>query len=217
MSTPLEMYHLNTLESAKKALEANFFEASVHTSLTGAEEYLLKTILPQGPYKSVGFGGSASLGASNLVAKLKATEGLEVIDRNDSSLTPEQRIQYSRQTLLVDFFVASTNALTLDGQLINVDRFGNRVAAMAFGPSKVALLVGRNKIVADTHAGLARAKNVAAGMNAIRLNLETPCSKTGKCHDCRVDNRLCGQVLITQRSFPKGRIHVLLINQDLGF
>jgi hypothetical protein len=123
----------------------------------------------------------------------------------------------SRQTLLTDLFIASSNAVTAEGELINIDKFGNRVAAITFGPKKVALLVGRNKITSDTHSGIARAKNIAASINALRLNADTPCSKTGKCHNCKAPSRLCGATVISQRSFPPGRIHVLLINQDLGF
>ncbi|MDR0622043.1 MAG: lactate utilization protein [Deltaproteobacteria bacterium] len=217
MSTPQEIYHSLKLEAVKKALEGNFFQASVHDSLEGAEEYLIKTIVPAGPYASVGFGGSATVGASGLLPKLRAVPGLTVIDRNDASQPPERRAELTRETMLVELYVASVNALTLDGQLVNIDKFGNRVAAIAYGPKKVALFVGRNKIVPDIHAALARAIAPAAAMNSIRLGLETPCAKTGKCHDCRGASRICGVTSITQRSFPEGRIHVLLINQDLGF
>ncbi|MDR1676862.1 MAG: lactate utilization protein [Deltaproteobacteria bacterium] len=217
MSTPQETYYTHKLEGVKKALEANFFEASIHQTLEEAEDYLIKTIIPEGALKSVGFGGSATVSASGLLAKLRAIPDFEVIDRNDPSLSPELRADYNRRTLLLDLFVASTNALTQDGQLVNTDKFGNRVAAIAFGPKKVALLVGRNKIAPDIHAAMTRTKATAASMNAIRLGFDTPCAKTAKCHDCKGQNRLCGVTVITQRSFPVGRIHVLLINQDLGF
>jgi hypothetical protein len=143
--------------------------------------------------------------------------GLEVIDRNDPALSPETRAEYNRKTLLLDLFVASSNAVSYDGQLVNIDKFGNRVAALSFGPKKVALIVGRNKIAADVHAAMARAKTMAASMNAIRLGQDTPCAKTAKCYDCKGANRLCGITVISQRSFPQGRIHVLLVNQELGF
>jgi hypothetical protein len=217
MATPQEIYHLNRLEEVRKALEANFFAATVHGTLEEAEDHLARAIVPEGPYVSVGFGGSATVGSSGLLAKLRAVPGLEVIDRNDPSLPPEIRAEYSRRTLLLDLFVASANAVTQDGQLVNIDKFGNRVEAMAFGPKKVALLVGRNKIVPDLHAALARAKATAASMNAIRLGQDTPCAKMAKCFDCKGQNRLCGVTAITQRSFPAGRVHVLLIGQDLGF
>jgi hypothetical protein len=217
MPTPQELHHQVLLEHVKKALEDNFFESSVHRDLGAAEDYLISIVLPGGPYKSVGFGGSATLAGSKLLDKLRAVPGLEVVDRNDPSQPAEKRSELSRQTLLLDLFVASSNALTYDGQLINIDKFGNRVAALTFGPKKVALLVGRNKIVPDIRAGLHRAKATAASMNAIRLAQDTPCAKTAKCFDCKGASRLCGTTVITQRSFPQGRIHVLLINEDLGF
>ncbi|MDR2302134.1 MAG: lactate utilization protein [Deltaproteobacteria bacterium] len=244
MTTPVETYYHNQLEAVKKALEANFFEASIHESLEAAEDFLIKNIVfskpaqgeapsgspaptspnfvitgvdPSGPYSSVGFGGSATVASSNLLKKLRAVPNLEVIDRNDASLPPEVRSDLTRKSMLVDLFIASSNALTMDGKLVNIDKFGNRVAAITYGPKKVALFVGRNKIVADVHAGITRSKNIAAAMNALRLNVDTPCSKTAKCHDCKGSNRICGITVINDRSFPPGRIHVLLINQDLGF
>jgi hypothetical protein len=215
MVTPVDSYNQIRLEEVKKALEANFFEATIHQTLTEAQDYIINKIVPG--HSSVGFGGSTTLASSGLLEKLKAISNLKVIDRNDTSQPPEIRQELSRQTLLTDLFIASSNAVTSDGELVNIDKFGNRVAAIAFGPKKVALLVGRNKITADTHAGIYRVKNVAAPINALRLNTQTPCAKTGKCHNCKSQTRLCGVTVITQRSFPPGRIHVLLINQDLGF
>jgi hypothetical protein len=217
MATPLENYHLVRLERASKALTDNFFEATIHQSLAEAEDHVLGTIVPAASPRSVGFGGSATLASSQLVSRLKAVPGLEVIDRNDPSFPPEVRAELSRKTLLCDLFVCSSNAVTIDGELVNIDKFGNRVAALTFGPLKVALLVGRNKIVGDVHQGIHRAKSVAAAANAIRLSIDTPCAKTAKCFDCKGPTRLCGTTVITSRSFPAGRIHVLLINQDLGF
>jgi hypothetical protein len=217
VTTPQEKYHQNRLEQVKAALEANYFAASIHQTLSEAADHLIKTIIPEGPYKSVGFGGSATVAGSGLLQKLGAVPALEIIDRNDASLTPEKRTELSRQSLLVDLFVASSNALTLDGQLVNIDKFGNRVAALTFGPKKVALFVGRNKIVVDEKEAISRAKGTAAAMNALRLGQETPCAKKAKCFDCKAENRLCGISVITHRSFPKGRIHVLLVNEDLGF
>ncbi|MDR1050427.1 MAG: lactate utilization protein [Deltaproteobacteria bacterium] len=217
MATPQETFHQTRLKIVAESLKANFFEATAHETLKDAEDHLLDAIIPSGPYVSVGFGGSATVAGSRLLPRLGAANDLKIVDRNDPGLTADERLEASRRTLLVDLFVASSNAVTLDGQLVNVDKFGNRVAAMAFGPRKVALLIGRNKIVEDASAGLRRSKDAAASMNALRLGQDTPCARTAKCHDCRGQNRLCGVVSITQKSFPPGRIHVLLINEDLGF
>ncbi|MDR1545259.1 MAG: lactate utilization protein, partial [Deltaproteobacteria bacterium] len=186
-------------------------------TLAEAEEHVLGALRLQFGAKSAGFGGSATLAASNLTARLKALPDFEVIDRNDPALSPPERQELSRRTLLTDLFVCSVNALTVDGELVNIDKFGNRVAALSFGPKNVAVLVGRNKIVDNLPAALARAKNQAAALNALRLGMNTPCAKTFACHDCRGAERLCGVTVVTHRSCPDGRIHVLLINQDLGF
>ena len=217
VATPIETYTLVRLERVQKALQDNFFEATIHQTLTEAEDHVLNVILPAQKAASVGFGGSATVAASNLLARLKAVEGLKVIDRNDPSLSPEGREELSRQSLLVDLFIASSNAVSINGELVNIDKLGNRVAAFAFGPKKVALLVGRNKIAGDLHQALARVRLITCGANAVRLSQDTPCAKTGKCHDCKGASRLCRTTVITQRAFPPGRIHVLLINQDLGF
>jgi ABC-type taurine transport system ATPase subunit len=217
MATPFETFTLIRLERVQKALKANFFESTIHQTLQEAEDHVMSVILPESGAASVGFGGSATLAASNLVARLQATPNLKVIDRNDSTLDAETRNELSRQTLLADLFIASSNAVTLDGELVNIDFLGNRVAAMAYGPKKVALLVGRNKIAGDLHQAISRARSVASAANSIRLGRDNPCAKTAKCHDCKSESRLCRTTVISQRSFPPGRVHVLLINQDLGF
>ena len=217
MATPKEAYTQTRLERLQKALTGNYFDSTIHQTLKEAEDHVINAIVPSSNARSVGFGGSATLAASNLVQRLKDLGTLNVIDRNDPSLDGDARNELSRQSLLADLFICSSNAITMDGELVNIDRLGNRVAALAFGPKKVALLVSRNKITEDLHQAFSRAKNVAAGANSVRLSLDTPCGKTGKCHDCKGADRLCRTTVITQRAFPPGRIHVLLINQDLGF
>jgi hypothetical protein len=217
MSLPKETHDRIRLENLKAALEKGYFEASIHQSLKEAEDYVISSIVPDNGIKSVGFGGSATLAATSLPARLSSLPGLKVVDRNASDISPEERQELSRQTFLTDLFISSANAVTLDGHLVNQDKFGNRVAAMAFGPRKVALLIGRNKIVRDFEAALERIKDIAAPINALRLKTETPCAKTGRCHDCNSEARLCGVLTVIERSFPKKRIHALLINDDLGF
>ncbi|MDR2455041.1 MAG: lactate utilization protein, partial [Deltaproteobacteria bacterium] len=200
MATPFETYGQIRLKAVQKALVNNYFDATVHETLEEASDHVIDVILPASGARSAGFGGSATLAASNLVPRLKAISSLEVIDRNDPSLDPDQRVDFNRRTLLTDLFICSSNAVTMDGELVNIDKQGNRVAAIAYGPKKVALLVGRNKIAKDLHEALARSRNVAAGANAIRLAQDTPCAKTGKCHDCKGESRLCRTIVITQRS-----------------
>lgn len=116
-----------------------------------------------------------------------------------------------------DFFLSSTNAMTEDGILINVDGNSNRVSAIAQGPKKVLFIVGMNKICADVDSAMKRARNVAAPINAQRFGLSTPCSKTGSCMDCKSPDTICCQILITRFSRHKDRIHVILVNDNLGF
>jgi hypothetical protein len=114
-------------------------------------------------------------------------------------------------------FFTGTNALLETGVLVNLDMVGNRVAALTFGPRRVVVLAGRNKIVPDLEAAERRIKEYAAPINAVRLAKRTPCVKTFRCHDCRSPDRICNTWTITEKSFPKARITVVLINQDLGF
>ena len=116
-----------------------------------------------------------------------------------------------------DVFLGSANAVTEDGILVNIDGNSNRVSAIAYGPRKVILIVGMNKIAADVDSAMKRARNEAAPINAQRFNLSTPCSKTGKCMDCLSPDTICCQFLITRFSKHKDRIHVILVDEDLGF
>ena len=116
-----------------------------------------------------------------------------------------------------DVFLASCNAITNDGVLVNIDGNANRVSAIAQGPKKVILIVGMNKVCGDVDGALKRARNVAAPINAQRFGLSTPCAKTGACFDCKSPDTICCQFLITRFSRHAGRIHVILVNDSLGF
>ena len=116
-----------------------------------------------------------------------------------------------------DVFLASTNAMTEDGVLINIDGNSNRVSMIAQGPRKVVFIVGMNKVCNDVDAAMKRARNVAAPINAQRFGLKTPCSSTGSCMNCKSPDTICCQILITRYSRHEGRIHVILVNDDLGF
>ncbi|MCP4687236.1 MAG: lactate utilization protein, partial [Desulfobacterales bacterium] len=117
---------------------------------------------------------------------------------------------------LVDLFITGANAVTETGALVNLDMIGNRVGGITFGPGSVIIFAGRNKIVPDIKAAMHRIKNYAAPANAIRHKMKTPCAKTGRCMDCKSPGRICNVWTITQKSFPTGRIKVILINDDLG-
>jgi hypothetical protein len=125
-------------------------------------------------------------------------------------------LERRRQALLVDLFITGTNAITESGQLVNLDMIGNRIGALTFGPKWVIILVGRNKLVANLDDAMYRIKNYVAPANSMRLDKKTPCVKTSFCEACQSPDRICNTWTITEKSFPKGRVKVVLINEDLG-
>ncbi|MBC7358916.1 MAG: lactate utilization protein [Desulfacinum sp.] len=216
MDRPVEHYWDLRLKRVQEALKKNNFSATVVRDLEDAKRMVLEQILPALPVKSVSWGGSMTFVSSGLYDALKNRPDLEVVDTYEMGLALEEMLERRRRSLLVDLFFAGTNAVTEDGRLVNLDMYGNRVAAITFGPRHVVLLVGRNKVVADVEGAMARVKNYAAPANAMRLDKKTPCFHTGVCEDCSSPERICNHWTITEKSFPKGRIHVVLINQDLG-
>jgi len=147
---------------------------------------------------------------------LKERQDITVLDTYDKNLSPEESYELRRRSLLVDLFITGTNAVTERGRLVNLDMIGNRVAAITFGPKNVILFIGRNKIVADVDEAIERIKVYAAPVNVMRLEKKTPCLKTGICQNCTSPERICNAWSISEKSFPKGRIKVILINEDLG-
>ncbi len=153
---------------------------------------------------------------SGLYKELKEYPGMEILDTYEQGQTPAEMIERRRRSLLVDLFITGTNAVTETGKLVNLDMLGNRVAGITFGPKEVILLVGRNKVVPDIEDAMLRIKNFAAPANAMRLDKKTPCLETSICEECRSNDRICNTWTITEKSFPKGRVKIVLINEDLG-
>jgi L-lactate utilization protein LutB len=216
MEKAVEIYWQRHLAELKKTLEENRFEAFVAADAKEAGKIVLEEILPKLAPKSVAWGGSATFTATGLYEVLKNRKDLTVVDQYQKNLTPEQSTEIRRQELLVDLFFTGANAVTEDGQLVNLDGTGNRVAALTFGPKNVIVLAGRNKVMPDLESAMVRVKNFAAPANAIRLKKQTPCAKTAYCEDCSGPGRICNTWTITEKSNPKGRIKVILINEDLG-
>jgi len=216
MEKAVEIYWEKHLAELKKTLEENRFEVFVAADAKEAGKIVLEEILPKLAPKSVAWGGSATFTATGLYEVLKNRKDLKVVDQYQKNLTPEQSIEIRRQELLVDLFFTGANAVTEDGQLVNLDGTGNRVAALTFGPKNVIVLAGRNKVMPDLESAMVRVKNFAAPANAIRLEKQTPCAKTAYCEDCSGPGRICNTWTITEKSNPKGRIKVILINEDLG-
>jgi len=217
MEKPIEHYWHRRLADVKKALEGNNFEVYLAENAAEAHKIVLEEILPKLTPKNIAWGGSLTFGATGLYEVLKQRPELEVIDTYDRTIPPEEMLERRRRALLVDLFITGTNALTETGELVNLDMIGNRVAAIVFGPKQVIVLVGRNKLATDLDDAMFRVKNYAAPVNAMRLDKKTPCVETSYCEDCKSPDRICNAWSIVEKSFPKGRIKVILINESLGF
>ncbi len=176
------------------------------------EEALKKalSLIPEG--SSVTHGGVKSAEEIGLIDAIQ-NGNYEYVDRKG----PEGRRAAELKGYACDVFIASVNAMSEDGILVNIDGNANRVSMIAYGPKKVIFIVGMNKIAKDYDAALKRARNTAAPVNAQRFGLDTPCAKTGSCMDCLSPDNICCQFLITRYSKHPGRIHLILVNEELGF
>jgi L-lactate utilization protein LutB len=217
MDKPIENYWKIRLANLKEALEANNFEVFMADNTEDAKKVVLEQIIPGTNAKSVSWGGSLTLLSTGLYDVIKESTNVEVLDTYDKTLSPEEALERRRRSLLVDLFLTGTNAVTESGQLVNLDMIGNRIGGITFGPKHVIILVGRNKITTDLDEAMFRVKNYAATVNTMRLDKKTPCAKTSYCEECKSPDRICNSWVITEKSFPKGRVKVVLINQDLGF
>ena len=216
MDKPMDHYWQLRLADLKKALEANNFDVFIARDKTEAKEIVLKDILPGSGVKSVSRGGSMTFMATGLYEEIKNNPNLEIIEPWEKNISPGEKKERMRQALLVDLYLTGTNAVTETGELVNLDMIGNRIGGITFGPKNVIILVGRNKIVPDLEDAINRIKNYVAPVNAMRLDKKTPCVKTSICQECKSRDRICNTWLITQKSFPKGRAKIVLINEDLG-
>ncbi|MBR1649738.1 MAG: lactate utilization protein [Lachnospiraceae bacterium] len=185
-----------------------YYAASKEEALKKALE-----IIPEGA--SVTMGGARSAYEIGLVDAIKAGN-YRFIDRENAE-TPEEKRKAMLEGYDADFFLSSANAMTDDGVLVNIDGNSNRVSMIAQGPKKVLFIVGMNKVTSDIDSAMKRARNVAAPINAQRFGLSTPCSKLGTCMNCKSPDTICCQFLITRFSRHTDRIHVILVNDDLGF
>lgn len=174
---------------------------------------LIMSMIKEG--STVSWGGSQTLGQIGLYDSLHS-KNLVIYDRATAT-TPEETKKIYRDAFSVNYYFMSTNAITLDGKLVNIDGNSNRVAALTFGPDQVFIIAGMNKVATDETMALERVKNFAAPANTQRLNCKTPCVKTGHCHNCLSDDCVCCNTVITRKSRHNDRIHVFLIGEELGF
>lgn len=210
---------LNDWTSEKKcravvaALAKNRFTAVYCATAQEAADYILKHAETA---RTVGFGGSLSVADLKLTTTL-SEQGKEILNHGFPNLTPEQKQATMKRQQTCDLFLTGTNAVTLDGCLVNIDGNGNRVAAMIYGPSQVIVVAGRNKIVeGDVADAIKRIKNQSSPPNAMRLNKQTPCATTGFCCDCDSPQRICNVTTIIDRKPTLTDLHVLVVNEDMG-
>ncbi|MGN1318022.1 MAG: lactate utilization protein [Lachnospirales bacterium] len=174
---------------------------------------LALSLIPEN--SSVSYGGSMTINEIGLMDKLK--EGnYNFIDRALAK-TPEQTKEIYHKALNCDYYIMSSNAITKEGELVNIDGNGNRVAALIYGPENVIVIVGINKLVSDVKEAYKRIKNIACPINTLRLNKKTPCAITGSCGDCYGDGCICSHTVITRRSGIKDRIKVIFVGESLGY
>lgn len=200
------------MERTVQALKENYFDAA---SFTDKKDLLDRVMGYVKPRMTIGIGGSLTLREMGLVERLKK-EKVTVLDHWDAGLAKEEIQAMRIRHLTSDLFISGSNAITENGEIVNIDGFGNRVNSIAFGPKKVIIIAGYNKIVPDVEAAIERIKDVAAPMNAKRLNLPLPCAKTGYCHDCKSEQRICRIISIIERKPAGTDISVFIINESLG-
>lgn len=206
--------HEQKCRKAVASLEKHDFTALYCATPQDAADYIITAAADAA---SVGFGGSMSI-VSLGVEPLLRDMGKEILNHGSPAFSREEKIAIMRRQLTCDLFLSGCNALTLNGELINIDATGNRVSAMLFGPRKVVVVAGRNKLVDGTpQDAIARVKAWATPPNSKRLNFKTPCASTGFCSDCNSPDRLCRVTTIIDRRPRITDIHVLVVNSDLGF
>ena len=194
-----------------EAMKKRGFEAYYVSTAEEAREKALE-LITEG--STVSWGGSATIDQIGL--KHAVIEGGYKVINRDAAETPEERTELMRKALICDVFLMSANAVSEDGQLVNIDGNGNRVAALCYGPKEVIVVAGMNKVAGNLEEAYARARKFAAPVNAQRFNLATPCGKTGLCADCLSPECICSQIVVTRRS-SGGRIKVILVGEELGF
>lgn len=164
---------------------------------------------------SASFGGSVTLDETGVLAALRSRDDITLHDRATAT-TPEENKKIMHDALLCDYYFMSSNAITTDGELVNIDGTGNRVAALIYGPENVIIIAGMNKVVTSVEEGITRTRNVASPQNCIRLDKNTPCKMNGVCGNCLKDT-ICDQIVITRASRVPNRIKVILVGEELGF
>jgi hypothetical protein len=208
-----ESWRVAPFAAVQAALRKNQMTAHFAATPEAARELAL-SLIPPGA--SVGLGGSMTLEEIGLVSAVRGGD-YRLLDRYRPGLTDAELRDIFRANFSADVFLTSTNALTAGGELVNKDGRGTRMAAVVYGPDRVIVVAGRNKLVADVPAALERIETVAAPRNSARLKVNTPCVQTGRCMDCRSAQRICCHTVISGFQRVPDRIHMILVDADLGY
>lgn len=211
MATPKELYYEKRGKILVKNLQSRHFDAYY---CANREEALKKALelIPEGAV--VGWGGAQTCEQIGLLEAVKAGN-YKAMDRSTAE-TAQEREQMMKQMILGDVFLTGANALSLDGQMVNIDGTGNRLAAICYGPDLILVFAGMNKVEDTLQDAITRARTVAAPMNKQRFPNATPCEVTGACADCKAEGCICNQILVTRHCRPAGRIKFVLVGEDLG-
>lgn len=211
MSTQKALYYRKRGEILVKNLKSRHFDAYY---CENREEALAKALELIDEGATVSWGGAMSAQQIGLQDAMR-NGNYTVIDRY-AGKTQEERDQATKVAMFCDVYLTGANGLSLDGQMVNIDGTGNRVAATIFGPKSVLVIAGMNKVMDNLDAALQRARTVAAPMNQQRFGLNNPCTATGTCADCKSETCICNQIVITRNCRPAGRIKFILVGEDLG-
>lgn len=211
--TPKEQHHQLIAEKLIENLSKRQMEGFYCTTTEEAVE-LVSSLIPAG--SEVTWGGSMTLAETGVLEYLKARADLTLYDRADAA-SPEEINAVYEKAFSCDTYLMSTNAITMDGQLLNIDGNGNRVAALIYGPKQVIIVTGMNKILQNLEEAMTRVRNIATPANCIRLNKKTPCATSGLCSDCLSPDCICNQIVTTRRSGRPGRIKVVLVEGSWGY
>ncbi len=199
-----------------KNLKRRNFEAFFCETKENALKKIIEIIQKD---ETVSWGGSVTLDEIKIKDFLE-NNNYKIINR-DKAKTPEERKELLLKSLTCDVFLMSANAISAEGEIVNIDGHGNRISALCFGPKKVVIVLGVNKITKTLNDAISRARNFAAPINAQRVagffKVQTPCLNTGSCCDCKSETSICSHILTTRLCYPKGRICVLIVNENLGF
>lgn len=168
------------------------------------------------PDCTIAWGGSATLNEIGILDDLRECDDYILYDKSLAS-TPEEKREIFGKNATADYYLMSSNAITMDGELVNIDGVGNRVACLCSGPENVIIVAGMNKVVENVEQAVSRTRNIAAPPNSVRLGLKTPCAEFGRCGNCFVPDCICGQIVITRMSRIQGRIKVILVGEELGY